>query len=336
MLKFNLEEYKESTKAINEHRKTAEEVAKVVNEEGYTNIFFTAVGGSLAPMMALGEMAKQLTDLPVFVEQAAELLVRPNKALSKDSIVITMSKSGDTKETVEIAKWCQENGIRVICLTKNEESPLAQASKFVVPMKHENGVEFEYMLLLWTFLKLVNLHGDFEEYDEFASQLENLPIDLLDVKAGFEDKADEIAKRHYESEYMIWIGGSEVWGETYLFSMCILEEMQWLKTKSVTPSEFFHGTLELVEKDTSVILVKGEGACRVLDDRVEKFVSNYSEKFDIIDPKEFELKHISDQYRWIVAPLVVSTMLVDRLGFHFENYTKHDLDIRRYYRQFDY
>ncbi len=336
MLKFNLEEYKESANVINEHRSTAEQIAKDITKEGYTNIFFTAVGGSLAPMMALGEIAKQITELPVFVEQAAELLVRPNKALSKDSVVITMSKSGDTKETVEIAKWCKEKEIRVICLTKNEDSPLAKASKFIVPMKHENGVEFEYMLLLWTFLKLVNLYGDFDSYEEFASQLENLPEDLLNVKASFENKAKEIAKRHYESEYMIWIGGSEVWGETYLFSMCILEEMQWLKTKSVTSSEFFHGTLELVEKDTSVILVKGEGECRVLDNRVEKFVSSYSKKFDIIDPKEYELKNVSNEYRWIVAPLVVSTMLVDRLGFHFENYTKHDLDIRRYYRQFDY
>ncbi len=336
MYKFNYEEYEISSNKIIGARKVAEEVVSEVHQEGYKNIFFTAVGGSLAPMMALGEMAKQTTTLPVFVEQSAELLNRGHKALSKDSIVITMSKSGDTKETVEITKWCKTKGIRVICLTKNLESPLALASKYVIPMQHENGVEFEYMLLLWTFFKFVYLNGEFDDYTTFAEQLELLPKNLLKAKEAFEKDADKIAKAHYKSDYQIWIGGSEVWGETYLFSMCILEEMQWLKTKSVSSSEFFHGTLELVEKDTDVILVKSEGKGRVLDDRVERFVKEYSENVSVIDPKNYELEGIDDKYRWILAPLVVSTLLVDRLGFYYEKYTEHDLDIRRYYRQFDY
>ncbi len=40
--------------------------------------------------------------------------------------------------------------------------------------------------------------------------------------------------------------------------MCILEEMQWIRTRPVHASDFFHGTLELVEKGVSVILFKGE------------------------------------------------------------------------------
>lgn len=336
MYKFNYEEYATSTEKIIGARAVAEQVATKVTDQGYSNIFFTAVGGSLAPMMALGEMAKQTTTLPIYVEQAAELLCRGHKALSTDSIVITMSKSGDTKETVEIANWCKEQGIRVICLTKNLKSPLAIASTYTVPMQHENGVEFEYMLLLWTFFKLVSLNGEFEDYDQFADQLELLPANLLNAKEVFEEDADKIAKMHYQSEYQIWIGGSEVWGETYLFSMCILEEMQWLKTKSVSSSEFFHGTLELIEKNTDVILVKSEGKGRVLDDRIERFVTEYSDKVSVIDPKQYELTGIDDKYRWILAPLVVTTLLVDRLGFHYEKYTEHDLDIRRYYRQFEY
>ena len=38
----------------------------------------------------------------------------------------------------------------------------------------------------------------------------------------------------------------------------------------------------------------------------------------------------------IVAPLVCSTCLVDRLAAHLESYTGHNLDYRRYYRQFEY
>lgn len=336
MLKFNEKEYRTSMKLICEARLEAERAADELTNRGYKNVFFTAVGGSLAPMMAIGEMAKQLTTLPVFVEQAAELLVRGNKNLDKDSIVVTMSKSGDTKETVAIAKWCKEQGITVVCLTKNPESPLASNSDYVIPMRHENGVEYEYMLLYWFFFRLLKNRGEFEEYDDFANQLEKLPENLIKAKQKFDPIAAEIGKKYHKEPYMMWIGGGEMWGETYLFSMCLLEEMQWLKTKSVTSSEFFHGTLELVEEDVCVFLLKGEGKCREIDDRVERFVEKYTNKFTVIDTKDYELEGIDDKFRWILAPTISSTLLVDRLAFHFEDNTGHDLDIRRYYRQFEY
>lgn len=336
MLKFNEQEYRKSADLIREVRPEIEKIADEISSKGYRNIFFTAVGGSLAPMLAMGEIAKQLTEIPVFVEQAAELMVRGHKSLGKNSIVITLSKSGDTKETVAIAKWCKENEIDVICCTKNSDSPLGKSSKYIIPMRHENGVEYEYMLLYWLFLRLLKNKGDFDEYDEFADQLMKLPENLLEAKYKFDFRAKEIAAKYYNEPYMIWIGDGETWGETYLFSMCLLEEMQWLRTKSVTSSEFFHGTLELVEKDVCVFLIKGAGKTRVLDERAERFLKEHTEKLTVIDTMDFELNGIDEKYRWIIAPTIASTVLVDRLAFHFEDNTKHSLDIRRYYRQFDY
>lgn len=336
MMKFNYDEYKSGANLTRESRKAAEIVADTIAKEGYKNIFFTAVGGSISPMMAIGEIAKQLTTIPVFVEQAAELLVRGNKNLCKDSIVVTLSKSGDTKETVEIAKYCKENDIRVVALTKSSESPLGLNSTWVVPMRHKNGVEYEYMLLFWLFFRVLKNNGDFDDYNEFANQLMLLPENLLKAKEAFDPKAAEIAKKYYKEPYMIWVGGNEMWGETYLFTMCILEEMQWLRTKAVSSSEFFHGTLELVEKDVPVYLIKGEGKGRVLDERAERFLKDHTDKLTVIDTAEYPLEGIDDKYRWIIAPTISSTLLVDRLATHFEDNTKHSLDIRRYYRQFDY
>ena len=125
LLKFNEEEYRESAKEICAARKIAEEVADRICEEGFDSIFFSAVGGSLSPMMAIAQFVKELTTLPIYVEQAAELLTCGHQRLNKDSVLITLSKSGDTKESVAIANYCKEHGIRVICCTGNEESPLA-------------------------------------------------------------------------------------------------------------------------------------------------------------------------------------------------------------------
>jgi len=135
---------------------------------------------------------------------------------------------------------------------------------------------------------------------------------------------------------MMWIGGAEMWGEVYLFSMCILEEMQWKRTKSVSSAEFFHGTLELLEKEVPLFLVKGEGKCRALDDRVERFAAKITDNLVVFDPRDYTLAGIDDAFRWLLAPCVISTLLVDRLAAHFEHYTGHSLDIRRYYRQFEY
>lgn len=221
MLGFNQDEYLTSAREIIAARQKAEQVADEIYQAGFSSLFFASVGGSLAPMMAINEFAKELTTLPVYVEQAAELIHKGNKRLNKDSVVVTLSKSGDTKESVAIAEWCKVQGIRVVAITKNADSPLAQAATWHIPMRHKNGVEYEYMLLYWLFFRVLSRNNEFASYDRFASQLEILPANLLKAKQKFDPQADAIASRYHNSDYMMWVGGAEMWGEVYLFSMCI-------------------------------------------------------------------------------------------------------------------
>lgn len=336
MIRFSEEEYREGARLTIESRKAAEEAADRIAQEGYDNLFLTAVGGSTVPMMAAAAIVREMSTLPVFVEQAAELKARGNKNLTERSVAVTLSKTGDTRETVEIAGECARRGCRVVAITRSKESPLGKNSSFLIPMRHENGVEYEYMLMYWFVLRLLYLRGEFEEYPRLADQMELLPENLLRIKKEFDPRAEEIAAAYWNEPYMIWVGGNEMWGEVYMFTMCILEEMQWIRTKAVSSSEFFHGTLELVDENTAVFLIKGEGACRQLDERAERFIKTYGKKYVIFDPKEYALEGIDECFRWILAPAVISTMLVDRLAAHMEAHTKHDLDYRRYYRQFDY
>ena len=45
--------------------------------------------------------------------------------------------------------------------------------------------------------------------------------------------------------------------DVYKRQMCILEEMQWKRTRYITSADFFHGTLELVEPGVPVFLFMG-------------------------------------------------------------------------------
>ncbi|PLN30240.1 glucosamine--fructose-6-phosphate aminotransferase, partial [Klebsiella pneumoniae] len=142
MLGFNQDEYLTSAREIIAARKQAETVADDIYDSGCSALFFASVGGSLAPMMAINEFAKELTSVPVYLEQAAELIHRGHKKLNKDAVVVTLSKSGDTKESVAIAEWCKAQGIRVVAITRHADSPLAAAASWHIPMCHKNGGEY--------------------------------------------------------------------------------------------------------------------------------------------------------------------------------------------------
>lgn len=318
--------------AFDEGVKLAEQITK----DGYKNIFFIAVGGTVAMMMHFNEIATRLTDIPVYLAHAGEIVLTGHKHLSKDSLVIMGSKSGDTKETVKAAEWIRDTyGCRIASMVISMDSKLGKLTDYQLPLVVFKGVEYEYLAVDGLFYGLLNLHGDFDKLDEFKAQLKKLPDILVKAQERFDGPAQEIAEKYHKSPYQMWIGSGELWGEVYLYSMCILEEMQWIRTKSVTSSDFFHGTLELVDENTDVFLVKGAGPCRPLDDRVEKFLNQFGKNVVIIDVKDY-MEDVADEFAPYISPIVSTALLNGRLSKHLEKCTGHDLDMRRYYRQFEY
>lgn len=336
MIKFDEEKYRHDLTAQISHIEEGVKIAEQISSEGYSNIFFVAVGGTMAMMMHFVEIAKQMTAVPVYVEQAGELILTGHSQLNKDSLVIMGSKSGDTKETVAAAKWCKDQDIRIASMVIDKNSPLGQLTDYQLPLVVFKGVEYEYLSIFGLFYGLMKCRGEFPDFDEFVNALDKLPDTLVNAQKKFDEKASEIAKKYYNKDYLLWVGGGELWGEVYLFTMCILEEMQWRRTKAVTSTEFFHGTLELVEKDMPVFLVKSAGAYRKLDERAEKFLKEYTDELVVIDVMDYMIPDMDTKFAPLVAPIISTALLNGRLSKHFEANTGHDLDMRRYYRQFEY
>ena len=74
-----------------------------------------------------------------------------------------------------------------------------------------------------------------------------LPRLLLEVKRTFEAEGSRPGRALKDEPYHIITGAGSTWPEAFYYGMCILEEMQWIRTRPVHASDFFHGTLELVE-----------------------------------------------------------------------------------------
>ena len=324
---FNTEKYLKDGETTYAQRAAIEKMADELTERGYDNIVAIGIGGTWAEWYPVVHYMKHKTDLPVYLCNAAELLVREDRRfLSRNSLVVTASASGDTKEIIEAVKMCKEEGIEVCGFTKDAETPLAKLLDRAV--YNACGVMFG--------LRLLFRRGEFDEYTEWADQMKNLHSNLLRFREEFEADAAAIAKKYARKDYNIFVGSGILWGETYLFSMCILEEMQWVRTKSVTSADFFHGTLELVEDGVPVFLFKGVDEYRPLDERVERFAKEHTDMLTVVDIADYRYEGIDEKFRVICSPMVLTALATERLAAHYELNTGHSLQFRRYYRQFEY
>lgn len=345
IMNFDQEGYIKDGAAAVEAGKAMAAMADRIADEGYDAVFLMGVGGTWDELMQLEYLMNKFgdKDLEVYLIHAAEWNVHGHKRMTEKSVVLTASESGTTPEVLEAVGKLKEIGVRVVAMTK-PEGPIGQAvgAENCVKMASDHGAggcEMGYYLADCFGLKLLERRGCFPRYNEFIAQTEHIWPALLDVRKKFEPKAEALAKKYALAPYTMFIGSGALWGETILFAMCILEEMQWKRTRYITSADFFHGTLELVEPGVPVFLFKGEDECRKLDDRVDAFLKSGrtgDEDVVVIDTAEYAVPGLDDEFRVIVSPWILSCLTTDRLARYYETVTKHNLKYRRYYHQFEY
>lgn len=336
MFNFNQERFEKVVNGALSQRAKIEECVDKICKEGYKNLYLIGVGGTYAHYLPLQYMGETLSEMDVHVEIAAEFMAKQPRQFSKDSVVAFCSRTGNTKEILACAKYCKDLGARVISFVAHEGTPLCDLSDYVFLNYADDDHlgESIYLQIIPMFFRFLKNYGDFDAYDKMFAKYDEMAPYLVKAKAKIEPYAAELAKKHKDTGYHMVIGSGALWGEAYDYAMCILEEMQWIKTKSIHAAEFFHGTLELVEKDTSLILLYGEDETRPLMDRVYKFATQVSEQIAVFDTKDYELP-LADEYRKYVSPMLVYSLL-ERFSCHLESVRNHPLTTRRYYRQFDY
>lgn len=308
-----------------------EEIIDTVTKDGYKNIFFIGIGGTVLYANQLAIIAKHLgSTLPLYVENAADFSVAGNPLFSKDSVVFIESVSGDTPEVVSAVDRARKSGARIIGYVERENCPLAERSDYLVMGK---SASFYYWYACT--LRLLKNAGQFDQYDDFMSDLQSIPEALVQVQLDMEPKAETYVEQYMNEPitYLVGSGNLEDWATC--FGMCYMEEMQWMRTRPISASNFFHGTLEVIDRDTPVIVVKGEDITRPLTERVERFVHRVSAKVTVIDTKDFKLEGIRKEFRGMLSPLVVSAAF-DRVGKNLAWERRHPAEIRRYYRRLDY
>jgi fructoselysine-6-phosphate deglycase len=334
MFNFNVERFLSIQNGALSLKDEFDQAIDAVWQRGIKNLFLVGTGGAEILMFPAEFIIKNHSTLPVFTEISSELMLMDHQHLGEHSLVILPSLSGTTKETVEAAKFCKEKGAITFSLVGHANTPLANSTDytFVNFAEDDTSCESFYLQSYLLAFRLMYKRNEFPNYHQFVEELKQLPTALIKVKEATEEHAAKFAHKNKDTPYHILSGTGVDWGQTYYYGMCILEEMQWIKTRPVHSSDFFHGTLELVEEDTSIILLKGEDTSRPLTERVERFAEHYTKELTVFDTKDYELVGISTELRRFISPIVLAALL-ERVSCYLEKERNHPLTTRRYYKR---
>ncbi|WP_104180244.1 SIS domain-containing protein [Arthrobacter sp. B0490] len=296
-------------------------------------VFLIGSGGTYAAMWPYEHLMRRSTTVPVRSAVAAELVLSGDALLNERSVAVFTSASGTTEDVIRCIEYCRDRGVRTVGFTGIADSPIARAVDHAL-ITEPDAWPFDLGLLLLT-TRFLSERGEFAGYDKLVDQLPAVPKALVGVARQAEPVAEAFADCHRDTDFHFVVGSGNLWGHAYLYSMCILEEMQWLHTTRVHGAEFFHGSLELIEEDTSVLLFVGEDETRPLMERVVAFSEKYSKATTVLDTADYPLEGIDDEFRGLLGPLVMDT-ITSRISKHLEKQRDHSLDLRRYYRVVEY
>lgn len=334
MLKFNEKQQIDDIQGALELRPQVEKIVDEVWEKGYDNIFYLGIGGTYASAMQAVTYINGRSDLPVYVQHAAEYYTTGNRRLTKDSLVILSSVTGTTEEVVKAVDMIKEVGATLLGFIDTAGTKLAESCDHVITYPNPGTEQIKFFMVAD---RLMNKNGDFPDYEEYYEELENhLAKGLVEAEKQAEDFGRAFAEKHRHDDMHYFIGAGNQWGAVYSYAMCYWEEQSWLRSKSIHAAEFLHGTLEIVDETTPVTLFLGEDEQRPLAERVKNLLPRICGNYTFIDSKDYPIKGISEKNRGRVLPHLLMHCVTQRIDAHVEKLNCHPLDIRRYYRQFDY
>ncbi|HEY7018426.1 MAG TPA: glutamine--fructose-6-phosphate transaminase (isomerizing) [Gaiellaceae bacterium] len=224
-------------------------------------------------------MIEEWARLPVEPDIASEWIYR-NPVLSKDTLVIGISQSGESRDTVNAIKLARELGARTLAITNLMGSQITREAESVLYTRCglEIGVAAsktftaQVALLALIGLKLAQVRGTMkpEELEFILDQLYELPRKIGSFLDG-DHPIEEIAQRFYDRPFFLYLG-RHIGLPVALEGALKLKEISYIPTDAYSAGEMKHGPIALLDEGTPVV-------CVATDQKViyEKVVSNIQE-----------------------------------------------------------
>ncbi len=309
------------------------DLAKIGLEEevisSFTGITIVACGSAWHVGMAAQYVIEDIARVPVRVELASEFRYR-NPLLNPDNLVIVISQSGETADTLAALREAKGRGNKTLAIVNVVGSSIAREADYViytvagpeisVATTKAYSCQLVVSFLLAMEFALVRGKIDKETYDSYLSEILRIPDciqKILDDKERIQWFASKIAN----AKDLFFIGR----GIDYAIGLegsLKLKEISYIHSEAYAAGELKHGTISLIENGTLVIGVLCQGGL------YEKTVSNMVEcksrgaylmalasygKYDVEDIADF-VTYVPKMDPHFIGPLAVVPLQL--LGYY--------------------
>jgi len=287
---FMLKEIHEQPDAVAETiaDRTARETGVDLDEEGALDegaladarrIVVVACGTSyhagLVGRYAIEEWAR----LPVEADIASEYRYR-NPVVGPGDLVIGISQSGETADTLAAMRLARERGATVLAITnvmgsqatRDADGVLFTRAGLEVGVAATKTFVCQVAVMYLLGLRLAELRGTLppERIASLTSELKRVPHCLDELLHGLDGAIEPIARAHWESDFFLYLG-RHVGLPVALEGALKLKEISYISTDAYAAGEMKHGPIALLDQDTPVVCVATDSPV------LEKVISNIQE-----------------------------------------------------------
>lgn len=239
-----------------------------ISESGLTDeiirntdhIVIAACGSAYHVGLAAQYVFENLARVPVRVELASEFRYR-NPILNPDDLVIVISQSGETADSLAALRLAKENGIRTLGIINVVGSSIAREADHVfytlagpeiaVATTKAYSAQLIVTYVLAMKFAMVRETIDTERYHALIAEIQTLPAKMeriLDDK----ERIQWFAAKYSNAKDMFFIGR----GIDYAIAMegsLKMKEISYVHSEAYAAGELKHGTISLVENGTLVV-----------------------------------------------------------------------------------
>ena len=241
-------------------------------------IYFVACGSAYHVGAAAKYVIEAMTDLPVEIDLASEFRYRDPK-LVKNSLVVVVSQSGETADSLAALRLAKDKGVPVLGIVNVVGSSIARESDYLlytyagpeisVATTKAYSAQLAAVYLLSTKLAQVRGCIDEQRCRALIGELHALPEKIQRV---LEDKERiQWFASKYANAHDIFFSGRGLDYAISLEGSLKMKEISYIHSEAYAAGELKHGTISLVEDGTLVIGVATQQAL------FEKTVSNLVE-----------------------------------------------------------
>jgi glucosamine--fructose-6-phosphate aminotransferase (isomerizing) len=217
--------------------------------------------------------------VPVEPDIASEWRYR-NPVLSKDTLVIGISQSGETADTIAAMQLARKSGARTLAITnmmgtqitREVDSVLYTRAGLEIGVAATKTFTSQVALLSLIALKLAQIRRTIpeDEIEFILEELYDLPTKMEQFLDG-DHPIEEIAERHHQKPFFLYLG-RHIGLPVALEGALKLKEISYIPTEAYSAGEMKHGPIALLDSETPVV-------CIATDQKIvyDKVVSNIQE-----------------------------------------------------------